>query len=366
MTPLRPSTLLAVVAFMFALGLSGCGGRVTGVDTHPRATDYEIFGIDVSKYQGDIDWNAVRASGVKFAWIKATEGGDHLDSKFHQNWQEAKAAGIKRGAYHFVYWCRPGHEQASWFLSNVPHDPDALPPVLDVEWNGSSKTCPKKIPRELAQAQMRTILAAMERAYGKRPVIYTSVDFHRDVMVNEFTDYPIWVRSVKYHPSVKYGNRRWHFWQHTAEARVPGIHGFVDRNTFNGSARDWLAWLRPSEMHQSQPVTTTASIHKPSAQPVAEQLPAPANPSLPNSAPQSAVVAGVKAQAPVAPITASVSPAGAFQPVHTQGNSVSGNKVASSSKIPLTGAVTAPVPAGLIPSPAPLPPLETSRSVAAR
>ncbi len=90
---------------------------------------------------------------------------------------------------------------------------------------------------------MKIILAAMEQAYGKRPVIYTSIDFHRDVMQGEFTDYPIWVRSVKCNPALKYGDRKWRFWQHTAEGRVAGIKGNVDRNAFNGSAKDWQVWL---------------------------------------------------------------------------------------------------------------------------
>ncbi|ACB95246.1 glycoside hydrolase family 25 protein [Beijerinckia indica] len=269
MTLSRSSSLLAACTALLGLGLAGCGGRVTAIDPYPHASDYEISGIDVSKYQGEIDWRAVQASGVRFAWIKATEGGDHLDEKFFQNWMASKAAGVPRGAYHFAYWCRPGHEQAAWFLKNVPYDPDALPPVLDVEWNGNSRTCPKKIPREVALAQMHMILTAMERAYGKRPVIYTSVDFHRDVMQNEFNDYPIWVRSVKYYPTVKYGNRRWHFWQHTAEGHVPGIRGFVDRNAFNGNAREWQAWLQPSGRREEKPapapVTTTASIPAPPA-----------------------------------------------------------------------------------------------------
>ncbi|HEY8033117.1 MAG TPA: GH25 family lysozyme [Methylocella sp.] len=231
----------------FALGLAllagGCAGGVTGDGLFPTPSDYEVGGIDVSKYQGDIDWNSVRASGVRFAWIKATEGGDRTDEKFAQNWTAAKAAGVARGAYHFAYWCRPMAEQAAWFTAHVPNDPDALPPVLDVEWNGQSKTCPKRIPRDVALAQMKIMLAAMESAYGKKPVIYTSIDFHRDVMQGEFSDYPIWVRSVKCHPSLKYANRHWHFWQHTAEGHVPGIRGYVDRNAFNGSIKDWQAWL---------------------------------------------------------------------------------------------------------------------------
>jgi lysozyme len=226
-----------------ALLAGGCASSISGDDILPRPGDYEVGGIDVSRYQGDIDWSSVRASGVRFAWIKATEGGDRIDDKFAQNWAAAKAAGVPRGAYHFGYWCRPMQEQAAWFKAHVPNDPAALPPVLDVEWNGNSKTCPKRVPRDFAIAQMKVMLAAMEEAYGKKPVIYTSIDFHRDVMQGEFTDYPVWVRSVTCHPSLKYGTRRWHFWQHTAEGHITGIRGNVDRNAFNGSLKDWQAWL---------------------------------------------------------------------------------------------------------------------------
>jgi lysozyme len=234
-----------LLGLSFFVLLAGCGGSTDRYvrDVYPSPADFEVHGIDVSKYQGDIDWSAVRDSGVKFAWIKATEGGDNADEKFAQNWQMAKQAGVPRGAYHFAYWCRTGEEQASWFIAHVPNDPDALPPVLDLEWNGQSKTCPWHPSRQQALATIRTILTAMERAYGKKPVIYTSIDFHRDVLAGEFMDYPLWVRSVKDFPAVKYGNRYWHFWQHTAQGHVPGIRGYVDRNAFRGSVKDWQAWL---------------------------------------------------------------------------------------------------------------------------
>jgi lysozyme len=231
--------------FLFALAfpafLAACAGGMP--DVYPSADDFEVHGIDVSKYQGDIDWNAVRASGVKFAWIKATEGGDYVDEKFAQNWAQAKAAGVPRGAYHFAYWCRPAVEQAAWFTQNVPNDPSALPPVLDVEWNAASKTCPQHVPRDQALATIRTILDTMQTTYGKRPIIYTSIDFYHDVLDGEFSDYQMWVRSVKDYPAAKYGNLHWNFWQHTAQGQVPGINGYVDRNCFYGSAQDWQTWL---------------------------------------------------------------------------------------------------------------------------
>ena len=147
-------------------------------------------------------------SGVKFAWIKATEGGDHLDERFQANWQGAKLAGIPHGAYHFVYWCRPPIEEATWFEQNVPVEDDALPPVLDVEATPESKTCQRHLEREQTIADMKVMLEEMERHFGKRPIIYTSVDFYEAILSDgAFSDYPIWVRSTKHHPAVRYGSR---------------------------------------------------------------------------------------------------------------------------------------------------------------
>ncbi|VVC55113.1 Glycoside hydrolase family 25 (fragment) [Beijerinckiaceae bacterium RH AL1] len=115
----RVIALAAVLVAMLAAG--GCDSDV-GTSPYPAPTDFAIQGIDVSKYQGDVDWTAVANSGVRFAYIKATEGGDYLDEKFRQNWELSRASGIARGAYHFAYWCRPAQEQAAWFLANVPND----------------------------------------------------------------------------------------------------------------------------------------------------------------------------------------------------------------------------------------------------
>jgi lysozyme len=206
-----------------------------------------VQGIDVSYWQGDIDWQKVNDAGVRFAYIKATEGGDRVDPKFADNWQRAKQAGVARGAYHFMYWCRPAKEQALWFMLNVPEDDDALPPVLDVEWNSHSKTCPQRIARDTAIAKIKIMLEAMEAHTGKRPVIYTDPKFHREVLEGEFTNYHFWLRSVAARPEAKYRRRNWAFWQFTTTGRVPGVAGPVDRNSFNGTRADWervLNWLQ--------------------------------------------------------------------------------------------------------------------------
>jgi lysozyme len=264
---LSPRSLCAS-ALLLALGLAGRGPTtidsrayaptakdrrlafmVPESDLHKypasRHAEHPIQGIDVSKYQGDIDWQAVHDSGVRFAWIKATEGGDVLDSHFQANWEGSRAAGIPRGAYHFVFWCRPWQEEVNWFKKNVPIEPDALPPVLDVEATPQSKMCKRTLEPEKAVADMRLILQEMERHYGKKPMIYSSVDFYQSILSDgALSEYPIWIRSTKYHPAVRYGNRRWHVWQYASDGTVPGIQGPVDRDAFYGSESDWRRWLR--------------------------------------------------------------------------------------------------------------------------
>ena len=174
---LSASRLGAVVAL--AVGLASCA--IAPSSRYPAKGDVRphagvasahglpVHGVDISKWQGKVDWAALRQAGTKFAFIKATEGGDHVDNRFIENWNGARQAGVPRGAYHFVYWCRPAHEQAQWFKRNVPYDPTALPPVLDVEWNGESVNCPRKVPREQALSHDQPDAERDGGPYGQAP-----------------------------------------------------------------------------------------------------------------------------------------------------------------------------------------------------
>ena len=272
--------VLSALALALAAALSGCGSGVGPLDALssdlPRPTDYPIHGIDVSKFQGDIDWNAVANSGVKFAWIKATEGGDNADARFQANWTGAKAAGVPRGAYHFVYWCRPPMEEMANFEQNAPVEDDALPPVLDVEATPTSKTCHRHLTQEDAIAEMKVMLDEMERHYGKRPIIYTTVDFYQAILADgAFMDYPIWVRSTKYQPSVKYGPRPWHFWQYQSDGSIAGIQVHVDRDAFFGTQKQWEAFLRDEESGVRTADARGASAPQPAAPDAAPAQPRP-------------------------------------------------------------------------------------------
>jgi len=253
-----------------AFALAGCGGGGPAMlgydDGYPKPTDYPIQGIDVSKYQGTIDWNAVASSGVKFAWIKATEGGDHVDERFQANWQGAKLAGIPHGAYHFMYWCRKPIEEATWFEENVPVEADALPPVLDVEPTPDSRTCRRRLEHDQTIADMKVVLDEMERHFGKRPIIYTNIEFYNAILAGgAFADYPIWVRSTKHNPAMRYSDRDWQFWQYQADGIVPGIDGEVDRNVFDGDQKQWRAFLDGANP-AAQDVATSPAPAQPSTQ----------------------------------------------------------------------------------------------------
>jgi lysozyme len=249
----------AVILLLAGLGLSACA--TTQYSRAPRSHQPErvvtetalaspklatlrIRGVDVSYYQGDIDWPKVRADGVTFAYIKATEGGDYLDSKFRRNWEAAKEAGLRRGAYHFYYLCRPVREQIAWFKSHVPRDPEALPPALDMEWVPTSKNCKVKPSRAKIVADMRLFLKSLEHHYGKRPVIYATASFHHDVLEGSFNDYPFWLRAIDGPPGERYGFRPWHFWQYSARGTLPGVNGHIDKNAFAGTHDEWTAFVR--------------------------------------------------------------------------------------------------------------------------
>lgn len=241
---------------LLALVLAGCarmpvaplGPTPIEGDSRPhpgvaRARALPIQGVDISRYQGSIDFPALRAAGTHFAFIKATEGVDYVDPNFAGNWRAAKAAGLPRGAYHFMFWCRTASEQARWFEKNVPADPDALPPILDVEWNNHSQLCTKKLTPDEALAKVQVMLQLLEKYTHKLPIIYTDIGFHHDVLEGHNLPNTFWLRSVAAEPDERYDNRDYAFWQWTQTGNIPGIRGAVDRSAFYGTSEDWTAFL---------------------------------------------------------------------------------------------------------------------------
>lgn len=247
------SRLLRQVAGVLILGLLAACARGPAQaplrgdnDPHPavnRARSMAIQGIDVARYQGRIDYAAARAAGVRFVFIKGTEGKDYLDPMFGENWRRAREAGMPRGAYHFMTWCSLASEQAAWFVRNIPNDPDALPPVLDLEWNSDS-SCRNRLSREEMLEKVRVMLAAMEAHTGRLPIIYTDISFHRDILAGQPFPNTFWLRSTAAEPDERFRQQRpWTFWQWTQTGVMKGVPGEVDRNVFYGSEDEWTAFL---------------------------------------------------------------------------------------------------------------------------
>lgn len=220
---------LALVLGGILLLVGTAGALVYTGRLHPNdwsARRFSIRGIDISRHQGTIDWTRVPVEKVRFVFIKATEGGDHVDPAFSLNWQAAADAGIPHGAYHYFTFCRPGREQAAHFLRVAPPGPRQLPPVADVEFVGNCATPP---PDERIAAELQAFVAEVSRAHGRPPILYVTRAAARRIVRNGFPQCPVWIRDVFLPP-----NRPWLFWQFTDRGRVEGVAGFVDLNVFAG------------------------------------------------------------------------------------------------------------------------------------
>lgn len=201
------------------------------------ATPY-VAGIDVSHYQGEVDWNAVAGAGVRFAIVKATEGIGDLDPRFHDNWQGARSAGLLRGAYHFLHPNEDARQQAQHFLSVVTMDEDALPPALDIEVTGGVDVAGLRLAIE-------GWIENVEPAVGCKPILYTDPSFWREHVAADFSAYPLWLACYSDEPEVPPDWTAWTFWQHTQAGRIAGVGGAVDLDRF-ASSLDRLQALCPA------------------------------------------------------------------------------------------------------------------------
>ena len=194
---------------------------------------YEIHGIDISHYQGKIDWeqlkNAmIKGCPVRFVIIKSTEGSSRLDENFRENFNQARDFGFIRGVYHFWSNKSTAREQAYYFLDQVHLTDGDLPPVLDIEHKPADKSV------EDFQRDVLTWLHIVEDKYHAKPIIYTYYKFKEQYLsAPVFDDYPYWIAHY-YVDKVQYKGK-WKFWQHTDVGKLPGIKGYVDFNIYNGS-----------------------------------------------------------------------------------------------------------------------------------
>ncbi len=214
----------------------------------PKAADVPAVlspgahGLDVSRWQKDVDWQRVKASGASFAYIKASESGG-VDPAFAANWSGSRQAGLPRGAYHYFRvevdpCCQAG------ILAALGRDGE-LPVALDVEKQRTA------VSESVFTARLSACLAELERLTGRKPVIYTGKYVWEALTgaSTEWSKYPLWIASYplshrapspaeleKITPRLPQDWERWAFWQYSSNGRVDGIDADVDLNLYSGEA----------------------------------------------------------------------------------------------------------------------------------
>lgn len=197
-----------------------------------EAPETYLNGIDVSHYQGAVNWAEVRGAGCAFAFAKATESTSIVDPQFAANWRGMKAAGIVRGAYHFFRPEQNAVAQANHFLQTVQLEAGDLPPVIDIELNDG-------ITGGALIAGVGNWIDTVAQATGMTPMIYTATYFWNEYMNDGFGKFPLWLAHYSSAPQpLPRGWANWTFWQYSQSLPIPGVEGNADHNRFNGAPAD--------------------------------------------------------------------------------------------------------------------------------
>ncbi len=192
---------------------------------------YAIQGVDVSHFQGDIDWNVLESQGISFAYIKATEGSNYIDSYLEQNYQGIQNTGLKYGFYHFLSLESSPETQLENFKSATGEYHRDLIPAIDIEWYGDERQNPPE--KEAVLSTLLQMVSLFEQEYGQKPVVYTTQSYYFKYFYGEKLDFPIWIRNVYFSPL-----QDWTIWQYTDRAVMDGYSGdeiYIDRDVIKDS-----------------------------------------------------------------------------------------------------------------------------------
>ena len=204
--------------------------------------EYEVKGIDVSEYQGEIDWEILSKEGIDFAFIKATEGSFYQDSYFLENYKEARKTNLTLGVYHFFSFESTGIQQANNFIKAIGNleEQEILLPIVDVEFYQKEKPEINKVKEEL-----ENYLIKIEEQYGIQPIIYTTQEAYKLLIEDDFKNYDLWIRNVFRKPQLK-DEEEWTFWQYADKGKLQGYQGqeeFIDLNVFKGSKEEFKQYV---------------------------------------------------------------------------------------------------------------------------
>ena len=237
-------TVLIITLILFVIFLLMVNGYI--IPTKIEAEKFEVKGVDVSEYQGEVDWDKIKEQNIDFAFIKATEGSKGKDDSFDKNYEKLKNMDMLLGLYHFFSFESLGEEQADNYIKvvgNIENDENLMLPIIDIEYYSYYKKA--KPNKEWVTKELQKMLDKLEKTYRVKPIIYTTMEFYQEYIEGEFLEYDIWIRNILTKPDLE--NREWKFWQYTGRGKLEGYNGeekYIDLNVFNGSKEDFENYIK--------------------------------------------------------------------------------------------------------------------------
>lgn len=210
---------------------------------NPSKNRYPVRGVDVSAYQGLIDWEVLASQDISFAFMKATEGSSFTDKYFEKNYEQAQKTNLRIGAYHFFSYDSPGATQAEHFINTVEKCESMLPPVIDLEFYGDYRNNPPD--QAVVRKELDNMISILKEHYHTDPIIYATQKSYSLYLEGAYDNCDIWIRNVFTTPRLP--DRKWTFWQYTDKAILDGYSGeekYIDMNVFNGTKEEFAAYAK--------------------------------------------------------------------------------------------------------------------------
>ena len=214
--------------------------------THTAPAQVRTRGIDVSKYQGTINWTKVaKDSTIRFVYIKATEGTSIQDPMYRRNIEGARKAGLLVGSYHLYSSKTTAYDQMGNIRKVIKKKEQDLIPVLDIEGHHSGR---------LYMARVDKLLELMEAEYGVKPIIYTSEKLYKThFATKKYSKYHIFIANYRSYPTTRFT-----LWQYTERGHCSGIKGYVDFNRLNRNRTlSDIRMPKPKPKPKPKPSTST-------------------------------------------------------------------------------------------------------------
>ena len=218
-------TLLSLATIAIVLLVIAFVLRNIAVSWAPSRDQYPVQGISVDESHGEIIWHVAGATGVDFAYIQATDGGEQRDANFAKNIKGAREAGIRYGALHNYSLCRLATDQATMFVTTVPRGENMLPPAVRLAFDNG---CGDRPGRALVLSELNMFLNQIEAHSEKPAILAVSKEFEELYNISSGIDRTFWLEANFFPPD--YATKPWVMWRASDMRRISGLDGPVNWN----------------------------------------------------------------------------------------------------------------------------------------